>query len=1139
MDYVRIGGVCLLLMLLAAALPADVLAQASESSNGAAPSISHSLLSGSSAQESTISAETLSKRNTGLKPLGSKSSTPSAAAASEPSASQTSNAPAATVTQTAAVPAAATPASTPETASQVSTSTPVQMESSAQASSTQAEITSTSQAVPRSATTSPSEDVITPDQIDQETDTADDITPVTSSSTSASSTSAQSSTTGSGSPSETVTPPEDVATGTVVSGTDSAATSTESSAEIQDDENTSDEQTTDDLIAENASENETEKESYETEEEEISEGENRIWIEGKSPYKYIWTPKTFSGFFYDLENDVGTERLTVDLQPNDRSLKSGQLTYFTEPKTIDFEFDDWGKYQVIGFMAEKYFAGYIAGDFFRRDRSLINDGQLRKVLIDSDEEKTVTTGSVLALEEGYELRIKQIDIDGNKVYLALAKDGDEIDSKVIDPRNLQSSTYNYEVKVAGEDTSLILAHISNVFASTESALVTIDGLFQISDTYASVESGDKYGRMKVGSVYDAGVEMENEDSITLRRGSTVSIFGDVSFLVADADELRFAPFVQKTGSYDVRGTVIDPSEKDEFTWTPYNFEGFYYDIDDDVGTEMMTIKISGGNKIEEKDLIYSTKPQPVKFEFDAWGKYDVIGFMADKYFAGYNNQTEFTDEASAIGEGELRRVLMDSDDSRTIATGSVLSLEEGYELRIKQVDLNGNKVYLALAKNGKEVDSKVVTPSNDPTDRSSNYLYKINMGAEKDVPLIAAHVESVFRSTESDLATVDAIFQVSDSPESVEQGEIHGKMKVDTLDRGEVVLKNDGTINLARGRSVDIMDNLRFDVADSEKRLMAPIATKTAEGTEMSLTVTDAVVDRSTWISVRSGTAAVPGVAISVDGNSIGTTDLSGSISYTPKSTGTLKVVARKTGYKEATANMVVRTAAEASTAAAAQRANVTLANQLILNAPTEVAAGENFLITITEGVNQTPVAEAQILLDDSVIGVTSIQGTLTYAANFTGEHSLKADKEGYSPASKKIMVTSALKILELNLPETARAKQSMKISAVVQNAGSEEDTITLNLMVNDTLAESKNVTVRGGENSTVQFSYRPDETGLHRFSLDGKTGTVNVEEAQTQDWLIGLILVLLIASMVGVYLYKTGELDRLQRQIKRMMQGR
>ena len=188
--------------------------------------------------------------------------------------------------------------------------------------------------------------------------------------------------------------------------------------------------------------------------------------------------------------------------------------------------------------------------------------------------------------------------------------------------------------------------------------------------------------------------MDNEDSLSLRKGSTTKIFGDVGFLVADADELRFAPVVERTGTYDVRGTVINPSEIEEFTWTPYNFEGFYYDIDDDVGTESLTAKISGGTKIEENDLTYTTSPQPVKFEFENWGKYDVIGFMADKYFAGYNNETEFTDEASAINEGQLRRVLLDSDDSQTIASGSVFSLEEGYELRIKQVDLNGNKVYL-------------------------------------------------------------------------------------------------------------------------------------------------------------------------------------------------------------------------------------------------------------------------------------------------------------------------------------------------------------------------------------------------------------------------------------------------------------
>ena len=438
----------------------------------------------------------------------------------------------------------------------------------------------------------------------------------------------------------------------------------------------------------------------------------------------------FSGFFYDLDDKVGTENLTVHLtSETSRSIAEHNLKYDTKVQPIDFKFKDWGKYQVIGFMADKYFAGYSGTNVLDKDISLINEGQLRQVLIDNDDEKTIVQGSVMPLEEGYELRIKQIDVNGNKVYLALAKDGKEIDSKVVSPGTLKSSTYQYKVTISGEDTPIIMAHIPSVFAGSESGIVTVDGLFQVSDTYKSVEDGDKYGKMKVVGVSDTGVTMDNTDSVSLGKGKTVNIFGNVSFQIADADVLRFAPFVEHTGPYEIRGTIVDPSVTKQFTWTPYNFEGFYYDIDDDTGTENLTAKISGSS-IADGDLLYSTSPSPVKFQFEDWGKYDVIGFMADKYFSGYNNATQFADQFSDINDGELRKILVDSKDEQTITTGSVLPLEEGYELRIKQVDINGNKVYLALAKDGKEIDSKVVAPSSGEF-KTSNYLYKITMGSKK------------------------------------------------------------------------------------------------------------------------------------------------------------------------------------------------------------------------------------------------------------------------------------------------------------------------------------------------------------------------------------------------------------------------
>ncbi len=77
MDYVKVGGVCLLLLVIAAALPTNVLAQTPqvETSSGATPIISKSLLSESSGKGETISTDNLAKRNTGLKPLAKPGST--------------------------------------------------------------------------------------------------------------------------------------------------------------------------------------------------------------------------------------------------------------------------------------------------------------------------------------------------------------------------------------------------------------------------------------------------------------------------------------------------------------------------------------------------------------------------------------------------------------------------------------------------------------------------------------------------------------------------------------------------------------------------------------------------------------------------------------------------------------------------------------------------------------------------------------------------------------------------------------------------------------------------------------------------------------------------------------------------------
>ncbi len=1131
MDHIRVGRVCLLLLVIAAALPVIALAQSpaadasSTSGNDATDqTVSNSQVSESSKAD-TISAESLSKRNIGLKPISS-----SKQAASQTGSAQSS----ATSTDSGATESAASESVTADTATTESVTADTATTESATADTATTESATADTATTESATA----DTATTESATADTATTESATADTATTESAT---ADTATTESATADTATTESATADTATTESVTPDTIT-TESNATddtpATDNTTTSAQESSVDNASENASVGELPpEEDIQAEEEEVTK--NRIWREG-DPEHYTWDYRIFSGFFYDMENNVGTEKLTIDLDGNNRKIDEGNLKYTTEAETLDYEFGDWGSYQVIGFMAEKYFAGYIETEgedtLFGQNFSLLNEGQLRKVLVDTDEESTIQTGSVLSLEEGYELQIKQIDIDGNKVYLGLSKDGEEIDSKVVSPEgSLKSATYEYKVDISGEDVPIIMAHISNVFASTESDLVTVDGLFQLSDTYTSVENGDDYDKMQVTAVSDEGVEMENEDSLTLRKGSTTKIFGDVGFIVADADVLRFAPVVERSGPQEVRGTVINPSEDEEFTWTVYNFEGFYYDIDDDIGTETLTAKISGGTKINDGDLTYSTSPSAVDFEYEDWGKYDVIGFMAGKYFAGYNNETKFADEVSCINEGELRKVLIDDDTSQTIASGSVLSLEEGYDLRIKQVDINGNKVYLALAKDGEEVDSKVVTPSGDATDRSSSYLYKVDIGSEKDVPIIAVHVESVFKSTESDLATIDAIFQVSDSPESVEEGEVHGKMKVESLGDDGIEMKNDNSISLSRDKTIEIMDNLKLRVADSDERLTAPVAIKNDENADMTLSIPSAVVDTPVTMTVKYGIDALAGVKITLDSSPIGTTDATGSLSYTPTETGNFSVLAKLTGYNDAKGSLVVRTAEEAGNIAAIEES----AGKLTFNAPTEVIKGENFLITVVEGANQTPVDSASIYLDDESIGNTGSQGSLTYAANITGEHTLKAEKEGFIAASQKITIVSSLKVTGLVMPDKAYAGSEMKVSATVENTGSNADARQLDLLVNESIAGSKNVSLKGGENSTISFSYKPNQTGLTRFSIDEQSKSINVEQAESKTWLIALILVILIAIGAGYYLYSKGELDNLQKQVKNMMQRR
>ncbi len=567
---------------------------------------------------------------------------------------------------------------------------------------------------------------------------------------------------------------------------------------------------------------------------------------------YTWGPQDFAGFYYDIDDNIGQESITLSITGGNVLDEPNGIKYETTAQKDTFDFDEWGEFWTIGFLAEEYFAAYVEGGkedaylyYDSTDRNLMVDEQLSKVLIDDDEERTFTTGTPLKLMEDYELAIQAIDLDGNKVYVQLMKDGAVVDSAVVEPSkdgaDVQDKTYTYKKWLGDTEKIVVVAvHFKNAFRGTDQDLATVDGIWQISDVVTDVEEDTEYGKMTVQTVNAAEpmtITMDNEDNkITLSKNKKQDLMESVKIVTADQDATAEDPLrfylmkeITEPGTYEIRGVVKEVKEGEPIEWDVSSFAGFYYDIDDDLGTEKITMTITNGDVLDEPDGVkYETTAQKDTFDFDEWGEFWTIGFLADEYFAAYVEggkedaylYYDSTDRNLMVDE-QLSKVLIDDDEERTFTTGTPLELEEDYELAIQAIDLDGNKVYVQLMKDGAVVDSAVVEPSKDGADvQDKTYTYKKWLGDTEKIVVIAVHFKNAFRGTDQDLATVDGIWQISDVVTDVEEDTEYDKMTVQTVNSAEpmsITMDNeDNKITLSKNKDQLLMQNIRIKTADQD-----------------------------------------------------------------------------------------------------------------------------------------------------------------------------------------------------------------------------------------------------------------------------------------------------------------------------------
>ncbi|MEZ5335533.1 MAG: S-layer protein domain-containing protein [Methanolobus sp.] len=520
----------------------------------------------------------------------------------------------------------------------------------------------------------------------------------------------------------------------------------------------------------------------------------------------------FAGFWYDLDDDLSSESITIidgaDVSGN--AIEENGLKYTATIVQSDYSGDfaaedadsDTTTFPLIGLFADKYVP-----------TSDDDAGELVKLLVDSDDKYTLRTGSALELAGGYELTAKQIDVEGDKVWMELSKDGEFIEDEVIDvSASTDGATWDYDVDVGDQDDVIVFrVLITDVFQGQVDSLAVVEGIWLVDyENILEVESSDEFGELEVDEVSDT-ITMQNSGTLTLSADKEIDLAEGMMIVTADADDLRFAVVKEYTeeGTYEVRGTVAEGTD----TWTASDFAGFWYDLDDDTYSETLEITVDD-RTVEEDDLVYTTEIVQTDYTADFADEasdsdettFPIIGLFAEEYVATSDDDA-----------GELVKLLVDSDDKYTLRTGSALELAEGYELTAKQIDVEGDKVWMELSKDGEFIEDEVIDVSGS-TD-GATWDYDVDVGDQDDVIVFRVLITDVFQGQVDSLAVVEGIWLIDyENILEIESSDEFGELEVDSVS-DSIVMMNTGTITLSADKEIEIAEGIMLKTADDSDNL--------------------------------------------------------------------------------------------------------------------------------------------------------------------------------------------------------------------------------------------------------------------------------------------------------------------------------
>ena len=543
---------------------------------------------------------------------------------------------------------------------------------------------------------------------------------------------------------------------------------------------------------------------------------------GAQPFDLVWAAYNFGALWYDLDDDLMTETLTIAAGTlstwDDRTIDTGNLTYSTTPVPQEYKVYTAKGVTVGG--ASQYYAEGWAGE-----KHVAIDGdatKITKLLVEqnSSETKRLKIGEDWVLGDGFNLTPTNINSSAFTVQLQLSKDGDVIDIQTINfAGSDQERVYVYSSDLAGEGNVPIVTTYVSPFGTD---MVRLKYTWAISDNATTIATGDEFGAMRAMTANSLEIILKNNVSIDLSVGNIEHIIGNMYFKTADNDDpgeddhLRFYPMVEYTepGTYEIRGSVQDydiGEYQDKLEWNAANFAAFWYDIDENLMTESLCIDAGSVDydhrTIGEDRLTYSTHPVPQEYELYVDGgmqlesgvdnrtHYFVEGWLAEKYVT-INDQAD-----------TLCKLLVEfkGDDNETLVEYKPWNMTGGFALDA-QIGLEGTNVLLVLSKNGSELDSEVVSAG-------EVYTYTTNIGGESNVPVFSCYVDAIYR--ENNTIRIKYVFLTDNEVLEINSGDEFGIMEADASSRYIILTNEEDTVDLSQDNKEHIMGNIYFRTADN------------------------------------------------------------------------------------------------------------------------------------------------------------------------------------------------------------------------------------------------------------------------------------------------------------------------------------